>query len=90
MPRKAKRIPRDHREPVDPHLLLKQIELDQRPGTIRIYLLVDELGVECIAKGILPGYVQQQARNAMEWYAVEERKPAHLKSSRGRDSEDDR
>ena len=74
------RAPKDRREPVDPHLLLKQIELDAQPGVSRIYLLVDEVGCECVAKGILPGYVQEQARRALEWYAIDERKPDHAKT----------
>jgi len=73
MPRKPKRIPADQREPVDPHLLAKQLELDAAPATARIYLLVDELGCACVANGVLPGYVQQQAKDALQWFAVDTR-----------------
>jgi hypothetical protein len=73
MSRKPKRIPKDHREPVDPHLLAKQLELSAAPHSARVYLLVDELGLACVANGVLPGYVQQQARDAMQWFATDAR-----------------
>ena len=70
---KARRIPKDQREPVDPHLLAKQLELDAAPHSSRVYLLVDELGLACVANGVLPGYVQQQARDAMQWFQTDAR-----------------
>ena len=73
MPRKSTRIPKDTREPVDPHLLAKQLALDAAPHTSRIYLLVDELGAACVANGLLPGYVQQQAKDALQWFSVDAR-----------------
>ena len=68
MPKKAKRIPADHREPAEPWLLLKQIELDTQPDAVRVHL-VDEIGWRALPAGS-PGYVRAGARRA-RWCAVE-------------------
>jgi hypothetical protein len=79
--RQAPRIPRDRREPIEPHFLAKQLEVDQRPGVTRgpaagvtrTYLLVDEVGCACIANGVLTNYVQDQVRDAVSWFTIDER-----------------
>jgi hypothetical protein len=50
------------------------------PNVFMISLLVDEAGALLIAKGIVPAYVQQQAKDALTWAATEERTPEHQRS----------
>ena len=75
--REPARVPADEGEPPEPWLTAKQAELDATPGSMRVYLLVSEEGAELIANGILPRYVIEQARSALEWCCVEARKPFH-------------
>lgn len=81
----TKRIPNTAGEPANPWLLLKQVELDATPDAVRIFLLTDELGAQCIARGILPQYVIDQAKDALQWCATEERLPQYVKQ---KDDED--
>lgn len=45
----------------------KHAELTARKGVTFIYLLTDQEGAALIAQGIVPGYVKEQARNALDW-----------------------
>lgn len=54
-----------------------EIQLRRKPHVQMVSLLTDEAGASLIAKGILPAYVQQQAKDALEWLCTEERAPEH-------------
>lgn len=52
---------------VDPWNAKKEAELDARPNAHHIYLLVDEEGAQLLIDGVIPEYVQRQARSALNW-----------------------
>ncbi len=45
----------------------KHAELSAREGVTFIYLLTDADGAALIAQGTVPGYLKEQARNALDW-----------------------
>jgi hypothetical protein len=49
------------------------------PKVQLISLMTDEAGAALIARGIVPAYVRQQAKEALEWCCTAERAPAHDK-----------
>ena len=67
MPKRRKTPREPEPMPVEPWLAAKHDELEAREGVTFVYLLVDDEGAQLIAKGILPDYVQRQARRALDW-----------------------
>ena len=50
-----------------------ELELRDRPGIEMVTLLTDECGCLLLADGIIPAYLQRQARAALNWNATENR-----------------
>lgn len=50
-----------------------ELELRERPGIEFLNLLTDECGALLLAEGIVPIYLQRQARQMLEWNATEAR-----------------
>jgi hypothetical protein len=58
---------------VHPWQLAVEDELRARPGVMFISLLTDEAGCVWLARGEVPAYLRQQARDALAWCATDTR-----------------
>ena len=56
-----------------PWQLKTEDQLRDRPGVVFVHLLTDEIGLRWIVRGEIPDYLRDQAADALDWLATDNR-----------------
>lgn len=56
-----------------PWQLKAEDQLRDRPGVVFVHLLTDEIGLQWLIRGEIPTYLREQARDALDWLATDNR-----------------